>query len=391
MSAGLIRQLERYGDHFESVLHTLETEVAVVTVTTERTKQSLRPTGSRRRPGWVIALAAFVTTVAMIGGVAVIFGRASSELLAPAGEPGSVVRYGSAHGIDDGCAQVIGVRDAELWLAGHCGLMRFDETAWNLEAQLPDGFHPHEIVAGPDGSIWLGATAGGVVQFDGESVIQHDVVAPFVAVTADGTVWARPIDREPFQQLLRYDGQWAEVVEAGAVGEVVVGGDGALWVTADEEPEPDAALPARDYVLRRFDGSWTTFRVPDDIEAGRPKPAPNGIALGVGAVFDGVEWTQTQATEAPSLSDLAIAAIQLDDGDSIDGWEWADEVIAPNGDLWLASSFYGALRFDGTIWTHYSTDSGLASNQLTFVTVGSDGSVWLGSHDAGLSRILRDE
>jgi hypothetical protein len=381
MSTDLITQLERYGDHFESVLHTLETEEAVMTITYEETAQS------RRRRAWVVALAAFVITVAVIGVAAIIANRDDPRSIAPAGEPGSVVTYGASQGIGDGCATAFAVGQDGLWTAGPCGLMRFDGATWWLEADLPEAY---SLTAGADGGVWVGTTGGGVIHFDGTTVTQHDVIAPFVAVTADGTVWARPIDREPSQQLLRYDGEWTTVVEAGAVGEVVVGGDGALWVTADEEPEPDAQVPSRNYVLRRFDGTWTTYRVPDHIEAGTPRPAPNGVALGVGAVFDGTEWTQTGVV-TPSLQDFGIAAIQLPDGDSIDGWEWTDEVIAPNGDLWLASAFFGALRYNGSTWSHYSTSTGLASNQLTFVAIGPDGSVWLGSDDAGLSRVLPDQ
>jgi hypothetical protein len=201
------------------------------------------------------------------------------------------------------------------------------------------------------------------------------------------------MDLNPAQQLLRLDGdEWVRVVEAGAVGEVVVGGDGAVWVAADEEPE-STEIRRSHLVLRRFDGTWTTYPVPEDIEPGWLKPAPGGVALGIGATFNGTNWTKIEAPPIPSLVDMGIEAMLPPDEEGeypIDTWEWSDEVIAPNGDLWVTSGYYGALRYDGTAWRHYSTDDGLASDRLTFVAIGPDGSVWLGSADAGLSRILPD-
>lgn len=117
-------------------------------------------------------------------------------------------------------------------------------------------------------------------------------------------------------------------------------------------------------------------------------PAPRGFSRSPN------EWTRIEAPPIPSLSDLGIEAIEPPgeegEGEVIDSWEWTDEVIAPNEDLWATSGYYGAVRYDGKEWRHYSTADGLASDQLTFVAIGPDGSVWLGSEDAGLSRVLPD-
>jgi len=385
MSTDLIRQLERYGDHLDSVLHTLETEGAVMTVTTDETTRSSSATHSRRTRAWAVAGAAFVITVAAIGGIALVVARSDRGPVAPAGEPGTIVQYGSPQGVADGCAQRFAVSGDALWIGGLCGLARFDGVSWNAAADLPEPDGVSDIAVAPDGSLWIGRTAAGVASFDGATVTEHGLVAPLVAVTADGTVWARAMEA---QKLMRYDGQWQEVFEAGAVGEIVIGGDGALWVDADEAAEPDA--PLRNYVLRRLDGTWTTYPIPDHIEGGNMTPAPGGVALygdGHVAVFDGIEWRQTMV---PSLRDLGITAILLDDEGPIDSLEVTDGAVGPNGDLWMASSFYGALRFNGTDWTHYSMEDGLASDRLTFVAVGPDGSVWFGSSDAGLSRLLPD-
>jgi len=137
-----------------------------MTITYEETAQS------RRRRAWVVALAAFVITVASIGAAAIIANRDDPGSIAPAGEPGSVVTYGASQGIGDGCATAFAVGQDGLWTAGPCGLMRFDGATWWLEADLPEAY---SLTAGADGGVWVGTTGGGVIHFDGTTVTQHDV------------------------------------------------------------------------------------------------------------------------------------------------------------------------------------------------------------------------
>jgi hypothetical protein len=104
--------------------------------------------------------------------------------------------------------------------------------------------------------------------------------------------------------------------------------------------------------------------------------------------FDGAEWTRVAV---PSLADLGVVPIALYEDEPLD---LADTLgatgaaVSANGDVWIASSVYGALRYREGTWVRFTTEDGLASNHLTFVEVGSDGSVWFGSDDAGLTRLL---
>ena len=388
MSVELITQLERYGERFEETIDALESEGTVGPIAIEEGAAVVSAAGPRRR-AWLVATAAFAVTLAAIGGVVLLTATDEPASLPPAGEPGAVVMYGASKGIGIGCAAAFAVGDDGLWTAGPCGLLRLEGESWTLETELPDDVGVYGLVAAPDGGVWVETASGGIVHYDGKSVTQYDVVAPFIAVSADGTVWARPMDFDPPQQLLRLEGEeWIRDLDAGAAGEVVIGGDGAVWVSADEDLD-SSEIRTRHYVLRRLDGTWTTYPVPEDIEPGWLKPTPSGVALGIGAIFDGTDWIRIEAPPIPSLDAFGIEAIEEEEG-PIDSWEWTDEVIAPNGDLWATSWFYGAVRYDGTTWRHYSTSDGLASDRLTFVAVGPDGSVWLGSSDAGLSRILPD-
>ncbi len=93
----------------------------------------------------------------------------------------------------------------------------------------------------------------------------------------------------------------------------------------------------------------------------------------------------------PSLTDLGIVPSARDGEDQrdvVDTWEFVAVAVAADGNVWLASNFHGALFYSDGRWVRYTTEDGLTSNNLTFVEVGPDGSVWFGSSDAGLTRLL---
>ena len=49
------------------------------------------------------------------------------------------------------------------------------------------------------------------------------------------------------------------------------------------------------------------------------------------------------------------------------------------GNLWFARGGYGAIKYDGTHFTHILKTDGLLSNSITDIAVGADQSIWLGS------------
>jgi sugar lactone lactonase YvrE len=58
--------------------------------------------------------------------------------------------------------------------------------------------------------------------------------------------------------------------------------------------------------------------------------------------------------------------------------------VAPDGALWFGTGA-GVSRFDGPTWITYTTDDGLADNDVRSIAVSPDGALWFGTRD-GVSR-----
>ena len=61
--------------------------------------------------------------------------------------------------------------------------------------------------------------------------------------------------------------------------------------------------------------------------------------------------------------------------------------MARDGALWFGTEG-GVSRFDGESWTTYTTEDGLASNDVWSIAMTPDGALWFGAR-GGISRYLR--
>lgn len=346
-----------------------------------------------RRP--VIALAGSFALVLIVVGVGAFLLAQKTETPTAATETPtaavvqwnarSVVVYGPENGVDDGCAWRLDATGSGTWMIAMCGLLEFTGTRWSLATAIPFPMGAMSVAVATDGTVWIGNVDTGVVSYNGESLIEHEVIAPWVDVTRDGTVWARRLRLG----LSRFDGvAWVDEPDAGAVSDLAVDGGGTLWVVFTTEP---SGLDGRSGIKELSAGGWVAHDPPEDISGMGLIATPDGLALfNNDAVlrFDGAEWTRVAV---PSLADLGIVPIAVYEDEPLDLADTlgaTDAAVAPNGDVWIASSVYGALRYRDGTWVRFTTENGLASNRLTFVEVGSDGSVWFGSWDAGLTRLL---
>lgn len=84
------------------------------------------------------------------------------------------------------------------------------------------------------------------------------------------------------------------------------------------------------------------------------------------ASFDGSSWT-TYTTD-DGLAGDNVMAIACDD----------------SGKVWFGTDA-GISSFDGSAWTTYTTDDGLISNSVTAIAIDEEGNVWFGTN-AGISR-----
>jgi ligand-binding sensor domain-containing protein len=290
----------------------------------------------------------------------------------------SVVVYGPESGLENGCAWRLDATGSGTWMIGPCGLLEFTVNALTAADTviIPSPLGAMSVAVATDGTVWIGNVDAGVVSYNGESLFEHEIIAPWVEVTRDGTVWARRLRLG----LASFDGvAWVDEPDAGAVSDLAVDDGGTLWV-------------ATQFGIKELSaGGWVAHEPPEDISMMDLIAAPDGIALfNDDAVlrFDGSEWT---LVAVPSLADLGVdptARYEDEPLDVVDTLEATDAGVAANGDVWIASTVYGALRYRDGTWVRFTTEDGLASNHLTFVEVGPDGSVWFGSDDAGLTRLL---
>jgi hypothetical protein len=338
-----------------------------------------------RRP--VVALAGGFALVLIVVGVGAFLLAQKAETPTAAvlqWNARSVVVYGPEGGVDDGCAWRLDASGSGTWMLGPCGLLEFTGTRWSLATEIPFPMGAMDVVVATDGTVWVGNVDTNVVSYNGESLFEHEVIAPWVEVTPDGTVWARRLGLG----LSSFDGiAWVDEPDAGAVSDLAVDHDGTLWVVTDTEPGDQSTSAVRELIA----GIWVLHEPLEDISMMDLIAAPDGIALfNDDAVirFDGAEWT---LVAVPSLSDLGVVPTAIDEDeplDVVDTLGATDAAVSATGDLWIASWAYGALRYRDGIWVRFTSEDGLASNHLTSVEVGSDGSVWFGSDDAGLTRLL---
>jgi hypothetical protein len=412
VSVNLKQQLHNYGEHFKHELPDIALED--LDTVPRVAGDSIRRQPRKQRPLLAFAVALILAVAAV--GVLPLLLRAdnttspgnqptapsptqapvttqapASTVAAPPQSSAFVVVYGPESGVEDGCASRLVATTNATWVLGPCGLLESAGVQWSLATELQAPMGAFELAVAPDGTVWIGHVDTGVVSYDGESLIEHDVVAPWVEVTPDGTVWAHPVDRG----LVSFDGvAWVEEPDAGAVRALAVDDVGTLWVYAYESGD-DAGTEAIRFSIRELNsGDWVLHEPPGSIERMENMKliaAPDGIVLfDQGSVhrFDGTDWT---LVAVPSLTDLGIVPVapyEDDPEDVVDTWEFEDAAITANGDLWIASNLYGALLYSDGDWVRYTTEDGLASNHLTFVEIGRDGSVWFGSSDAGLTRLV---
>lgn len=176
--------------------------------------------------------------------------------------------------------------------------------------------------------------------------------------------------------------------------------DGETWVTYDRIDMPTSSIPvvalAPDgalwlgsyYGVSRFDGdSCTTYTTcTSTINQGLDRPGlePNWVQA-IAVARDGVVWFNT-----PGLEDRGVCRF---DGEIWTTYTTDDGLVsnsvqciavAPDGAVWFGTGG-GVSRFDGENWTTYTAQDGLANNFATSIAVAPDGTLWFGVGD-GVSR-----
>lgn len=195
-------------------------------------------------------------------------------------------------------------------------------TNWHTTDGLPSD-DLRDVAIAPNGNIWI-ATGNGVAMFDGTTFTTHTTTTHpglasndvmAIAVMANGDVWA-----------------------------------------------------GTDFGASRFDGStYTTYTTADglgDNEVKNIKQAPNGdiwfATINGATKYSGGTFTEYTTPNIPFGGAMHTA-------------------FATNGDVWISGGLGGAIEFDGSIFTPYSSGAGLVSNRVRAIAIDEDGSKWVGT------------
>ena len=268
----------------------------------------------------------------------------------PAGEEwflhrsGRVVRHAgerwTSYGVEDGLidapVRLIGTRAGEVWVAGShehvAATARFDGARWDrvVHRELSWGIEPRSVFESSDGSLWFGAMVdssgpkewrAGILQYRHGDWIHHH--QPGRAPTGGD-------DRNP-DTLLPATQRPEPIGKFSIIGE---SRDGRIWA-------------GRNLLVFHDSHGWHHF-----------VPPPN--------------FPRSYVWQAQPGRETRIGVIEA-------------MFTTREGDLWIGTRQYGAMRYDGKQWTSFHGRAGLLGNSVRSFAQAPDGSIWAAT-DRDISR-----
>ncbi len=300
--------------------------------------------------------------------------------------------------------------DGTLWIPTRGGLDHFDPKTGQFKHYLHDANDPAslsnnataEVLRDHRGRLWVTNWGGGIQRLDettgkfihylydpDKALGPSTNLAAYFRETRDGALWFAS-----FNGVNRYDeqgGRFQLLLQQnglpGTRGDIAVSGavqdlQGRLWITSD------------DVGLVRFDPVTREFRR-YSAQIGSPHSLSNNSATAIALGPDGTVWVGTRSgfnrydAKADRFDRFTVAQYGARGmvSDNI-----SDLSVGRDGIVWLTMYGAGLERFDPAqntfkLFHHDSADpSSLANDQTNVVAVSAAGSVWTGS-DAGLSRL----
>jgi hypothetical protein len=291
-------------------------------------------------------------------------------------------------------SDIVAGPDGSVWLGYEGRWLRLGRTDESSALGEMSG----ESEVAPDGSLWNIAN-GNVYEWDGESWTQWDadsqgLAARGLAIAPDGTVWVTEGDTDgetthlyrlarPTDEGLTAVPDWTGIhPRAAGWGHMVVAPDSDVWLVGEATPDLpgyDNGGPTVDAFLR-FDGSeWHSVAVPDDL-----RWAWGGQSFDIGV--DGTLWA---AVGRSSEDEDGLARLDgsgwtvFTETDGVRPWGTFGFIptdhlhVAPDGSVWVnaegdGSTCGGVANFDGSAWTSFLP--GLCVHDMD---IAHDGAVWV--------------
>ncbi len=252
-------------------------------------------------------------------------------------------------------------------------LNQYMRTTWTVERGLPQST-VLGIAQTRDGFIWI-ATQEGFVRFDGQEFVTYDkttypqIISNFsmsIRGTKDGTLYVGTVDGG----LIRMRGKRIDVLTranglpSNSIKVLLEARDGALWIGTD------AGL------ARLSDGHITSVPASQ-----LPSPVITALAEDtVGTIWAGTEGGVVTIKDGTVIRRRAEYGFPSHVVQSL--------AAARDGSIWMATDGGGLLHYDGRHIRTYDQRSGLPSLHLSAVYEDREGTIWIGTQDAGFGRLL---
>jgi ligand-binding sensor domain-containing protein len=306
------------------------------------------------------------------------------------------------------------------WFGTEGGLSYFNGLRWRTYT-VADGLlgdATSHLLVDRLGNVWAassGASTAGVSRYDGtrwSSYTYEDVgIGNVTAMIEDpsGKLWFASASR-----LTVYDGAaWRTYVAPdtlyfGAILKLLYRADGSIWVGTEFGG-----------VVKFYDSTWTPLGLDDTYERRVTFPLfedRSGVVWAASRYginrYEAGGWTMITDPQGPGEANIAVI-LQDSTGtlwfagdlvSSFDGKMWeryaadgepaygsfSSAALDRTGGVWVGSySLHnygqGAYRFDGSTWSRFTIDDGLASNAIKVILAVDDGSLWFAT-DGGVSR-----
>ena len=202
----------------------------------------------------------------------------------------------------------------------------------NLDS--PIGEYLVEIFEDSKGNLWFGTLAKGVARYDGKSLTYFS--------TKDG-------------------------IAGNAVVSIAEEKNGTLWFGTHGG-------------LSKFDGNtFTNFTQKDGLINDRVSTLffDENHHLWIGT------WGGVSFFDGNTFSDFSLPNPDIEVPSYQETEEWVTSIMEDmDGNIWIGRSGYGACKWDGKTFTHFTKKEGLPSNCVQAITKDSRGNIWFGTRVA---------
>ncbi|MDE3100201.1 MAG: hypothetical protein KGJ88_12085 [Verrucomicrobiota bacterium] len=262
-------------------------------------------------------------------------------------------------------------REGGLWVGTDSGgLDRIKPKTFDTSMGIPTR-SVQSLSRDDAGGWWMASGALGLSYWNTNGLRQYHIgpLQDAWEVLADQrrqTVWVGTRDQGLFKL---QDNQFVPVQGSSILGPQIFAlfqdGGGNLWVGCRNG-------------LGKFDGQeWTLFTTRNGLSG-------NAVTA-IGQDESGTLWIGTEGAGADALKDGKFTSWRAAEG-GLPGDDISCLYAARNATVWAGTFGHGLARFKGGKWESFSTQMGLASDSISYITGDAEGYLWIGSV-AGLMRV----